>query len=99
MDLMQWNVDIERWWRVERRLPDVLNDADDLNGSWALIVVADQQALADGIAGDEPISESITHQSYCRCVAPIGLCKGSPAQQPRANGGQVPGRDRAQVRV
>jgi len=49
MDLAQGNVDVECRWRVERRLPHVLEDADDLYWSGATRVVVDQEVLADGL--------------------------------------------------
>jgi hypothetical protein len=48
MNLSQRNVDIETRRLIERRVTDVLDDADDLDRPWPLVVVVDQETSTDG---------------------------------------------------
>ena len=86
MNLPQRDVDVEGRRKIERGVADVLYHADDLDRPRSLVVVVDQQSLADGRSVQESIGERRADQRHSRRVRPIGLGERPSLQQSRADG-------------
>ena len=86
MNLPQRDVDVEGRRKIERGVADVLDHADDLDRPRPLVVVVDQQSLADGLSGQESIGERRADQRHSRRVRPIGLGERPALQHSRADG-------------